>query len=537
MRLRIRGLTCRLSIPPGFLIVAAALPIGSAAQTPQLDWGPHAVGFRVIEALDSTRAFRPLHDYRGDQAAETARPVQLSLWYPARTEADAQRMTGGDFRVLQETELDFGHTVGTAERTRIRAEFIRTAIGFGADSIVAARSWDAPTPVMRDATPAAGPHPTVLYFTGAGVSNPLLPAYLASHGFAVASFPSNGRMTAASLEFTPNALTLDTDIDDAGFVHAQLRRLPLVDARRLAVMSFSGASLTALLWQMRDMQASAIVALEGWERYRRGADIIAGSVHFEPHRVRVPFLMIERAADEVSPQYAKVPDVVEALPWADITRIAFRDAAHGDFLSHAVFGQSPAHAQVFATSARMVRLFLEAQLEGDDSAAGTFAAIAPPASDPFFTVSRDPAIGPVPTEEELFRLAETDPAQALAAYRAATRIVSGDRLFREAVLTRAATFSADPAARVTVMQIVADAYPASIGARFGLGEAYAGAGRTGDAVAAFEAALGLVEELPQDQRAAWRRRIEAARPPGSELHAPDGLHLIDEKERILRSPW
>jgi hypothetical protein len=149
MRLRIRGLTCRLSIPPGFLIVAAALPIGSAAQTPQLDWGLHAVGFRVIEALDSTRAFRPLHDYRGDQAAETARPLQLSLWYPARTEADAQRMTGGDFRVLQETELDFGHTVGTAERTRIRAEFIRTAIGFGADSIVAARSWDAPTPVVR----------------------------------------------------------------------------------------------------------------------------------------------------------------------------------------------------------------------------------------------------------------------------------------------------------------------------------------------------------------------------------------------------
>jgi hypothetical protein len=48
-------------------------------------------------------------------------------------------------------------------------------------------------------------------------------------------------------------------------------------------------------------------------------------------------------------------------------------------------------------------------------------------------VSRDPAIGPIPTEEELFRLAETDPAQALAAYRAATRIVSGDRLFREAV--------------------------------------------------------------------------------------------------------
>jgi hypothetical protein len=36
MRWRILGLTCRLSILPGFLIIAAALPIGSAAQTSQL---------------------------------------------------------------------------------------------------------------------------------------------------------------------------------------------------------------------------------------------------------------------------------------------------------------------------------------------------------------------------------------------------------------------------------------------------------------------------------------------------------------------
>jgi hypothetical protein len=350
----------------------------------------------------------------------------------------------------------------------------------------------------------------VLYFTAAGVSNPLLPAYLASHGFAVASFSSNGRMTRSSLEFTPNALTLDTDLDDAGFAHVLLRRLPLVDARRVAVVSFSGASLAALLWQMRDMQASAIVALEGWERYRRGADITAESVHFEPNRVRVPFLMIERAPDETSPLYAKVPDVVRSLPYADITRIAFRDAAHGDFLSHAVFGQSPAHPPVFAASARMVRLFLETHLEDDDSAARTFAETAPPASDPFFTVSRDPAIGPVPTEEELYRLAETEPAEALAAYRAATRIVSRDRLFREAVLARAANYSADPAARVTIMQIVTDAYPASIGARFGLGQAFAAADRTGDAVSAFESALGLVESVPEEQRAAWRDRIESA---------------------------
>jgi hypothetical protein len=206
---RARQSKCRLAVP-SVLAIAVLLPAGSAGQAPQLDWGPHAVGFRVIEALDSTRAFRPLRDHRGTAAEETARPIQLSVWYPALPDPDGPRMTGGDFRVLRETTLEPGRTPAATDRDRLRAEFIRTAIGAGADSAAAATAWNATTPAVRDAPPVAGAHPAVLYFTAAGVSNPLLPAYLASHGFAVASFSSNGRMTRSSLEFTPNALTLDT---------------------------------------------------------------------------------------------------------------------------------------------------------------------------------------------------------------------------------------------------------------------------------------------------------------------------------------
>lgn len=210
-------------------------------------------------------------------------------------------------------------------------------------------------------------------------------------------------MTEGSLEFTPNALTLDTDLDDAGFVHALLRRLPYADARRLAVVSFRGGSLAALLWTMRDMQVSAVVAVEGWERYRRGADIVRRSVHHEPGRIRVPVLMLERAADETSPRFAKVPDVVEALSWADVTRVAFRDASHGDFLSHVSLGHTPHHGRVYAAAARVIRWFLQATLEGDDGAASSLAALGPPPDDPFFTVSRRRALEPVPTEEEGLR--------------------------------------------------------------------------------------------------------------------------------------
>lgn len=456
----------------------ALRPADAQTTSPEagLDYGPHSVGFAVIEALDSTRAFRPLRDIRGRLAGETARPVQVSIWYPARPEPGSAPMRAGEFRLLRESEVHFGIALTSGDEARLRSGFIEEVAEYGEDPAAAARTWDQPTPAVRDLAPLPGPHPTVLYFTAAGVSNPLLPAYLASHGFVVASFPSNGRMTEVSLELTPNPLTLDTDIDDAGFVHALLRRLPYADTRRLAVASFSSGSLAALLWTMRDMQAAAVVTVEGWERYRRGADIIAGSAHYDAHRVRVPYLMIERAADEASPSYAKVEDVVGALPYADITRVAFRDATHGDFLSHAPFLHSASQPGIFRTTASMIRLFLEAALEDDRDAAASLAALAPPPDDPFFSVARDTAIGPVPTEEELYRLAETDVEALDRVFRDAVGVVPGHELFRERVLTRAARFAATPADRAAIMEIVVSAYPASTRARFGLARALADAG-------------------------------------------------------------
>jgi len=503
----------RALLPLGISASLAAPWPASAQRSLAFDPGPHAVGFTLVEALDSTRAFRPLRDFRGRIAAETARPVQISVWYPAQPVAGARGTAAGEFRLLTHRELDFDIALTASDTARLRAEFVQTAIAAGTDSTAAARLWDEPTPAVRGATPLPGPHPTVLYFGALGANDPLLPAYLASHGFVVAAFPSNGRMTDGALEYTPNALTLETSLNDGGFVHAVLRRLPYADAGRAAVASFSGSSLGALLWVMRDMQASAFVSIEGWERYRRGADILAGSIHYEPHRVRIPMLLIERAPNEASPQFAKVPDVVDALNYAHITRVAFRDASHGDFLSHAPFGQTSRQPDIYQTSARTVRTFLESALMNDAGAARALARLVPPPSDSLFTVLRMPGIGPVPTEEELYHLAETDPAEAASAYRDAIRTVRGSELFRESVLTRAAILAPTPTARAAILEIVADAYPASTAARFRLGQALVEAGRATEAMAVLRRALEIVEDDPSlddEARTEWRARIRAA---------------------------
>jgi len=509
------------TIPIAALLLDLAIALSGQVASPgstarvQLDYGPHAVGFRVIEAYDSTRAFRAKRDFQGRLATgPIARPVQISLWYPAVPDSAAPRMSAGDFRLLAESEVDF-EGIAPAEAERLRAAFVETAARFGTPEDRAEALWYDPIPAARDAAPLPGPHAAVIYFTAAGVSNPLLPTYLASHGFVVASFPSNGRMTEVSLEFFPNALTLDTDIDDAGFVYAWLRRLDFVDTDHLAVVSFSSGSLAALLWHMRDLQADAIVAMESWEQTRRGADIVSASVHYDPGRVRIPYLRIDKAAPESSPAYARVPDVLEALSYAEITRFAFRDAAHGDFLSHSPGLQSEAFEPIYATAALTIRLFLQARLNGDAAAAERLAGLKPPAATgaDFFIRSVRAAQPPVPSEEELFRLAETDPGELARVYRAVSSQRPGDELFREHVLVRAAIFAEAPADRVTILRVVVDAYPRSVSARYRLGTALQDAGREEDGRRVLGDALELVDDDPSleaDDREAWRERIREA---------------------------
>jgi tetratricopeptide (TPR) repeat protein len=415
-------------------------------------------------------------------------------------------MTAGEFRLLEESELDF-EAPSASEAEQILERFVTTAAEYGVEEARSRALLADVTPAVRDAEPLAGTHPTILYVGAAWVSDPLTAAYLASHGFVVAAVPNNGRMTATSIEFSPNPLTLDTGIDDAGYAWSLMRREPLADTDRMGIYAFSATSLHALLWQMRDLQADAIVLVEGWERLRRGADIVRENVQYDPLRVRVPLLLLERAADEDSPLYAKVGDVVDSLAYAERTRIAFTDAQHGDFLSHPMAPPSDAASRVYPRALEITRRFFEAQLEDDREAARWMGALG---DDPGITVQRSVPVAVAPSEEEIFRLAETDPQAAASLVAELSNRV--DRpLFREHVLARAAAFTESPADRVVLWRLIARAYPASSNAWLRLGTSLAEAGRPEDAREALHAALTLVPDDPSlnpAEREERTRRIE-----------------------------
>ena len=168
-------------------LCAIASAESGSALAPSALWGkglaagPHTVGFRVIEHWDRSRAFPGLE----------ARPIQISLWYPAQARAEAPRMPYRAYVQLYEGGLSGGFPALDASAST-RAE----AIWAQRYPDVAAHLLPAPTAAVRDAPFADGSHPLLLYAPGYGaspLSHTALCEYLASHGYVVAASPSLGK--------------------------------------------------------------------------------------------------------------------------------------------------------------------------------------------------------------------------------------------------------------------------------------------------------------------------------------------------------
>lgn len=488
------------------IAIAVAVP-GRVSAQETAGLGPHGVGFRLIEARDSTRAFRAKRDVDGERVAgDTARPVLVALWYPATHASDATRMTVEEFQAIEDVDRAFtsGESAsGGAPTGEPRAD---------AETSPGGDEARAPTPAVRDAPALAGKHPVVLVVGPAWAADPQTPAILASHGYVVAAVALHGRMTYATLEYTPNPLTLDTGVDDLGFVFALLRQEPIADTDRLALSTFSATSLDALLWHTRDMQADALVFVEGWERVRFGADLARASVHYDPLRVRVPVLLVEGQAPGSDPSFELVGDVVDSLAYADVTRVSFPTAAHGDFLSDPGFPGSDQRERVYAETLRIVLRFLEAHLREDPAARREVQELKA-ADDGFFAVRRVPGVRPAPSEEELFRLAEVDAEGLAATVRSIRERHPGRPPFREHVLVRAAQFARAPGDRIAITQVVLETYPASTAARLQLARGLAESGKASEARQVLEAARDQIAADPAVEpsaRAGWLGRIEWA---------------------------
>jgi tetratricopeptide (TPR) repeat protein len=274
--------------------------------------GPDAVGLKVVEQYDFSRAYRSLIDELGKPyQGERARPLQTLIWYPAE-KSSRKPMTVGDYGDLLATEVTFG-------RPQLAPDWKQWLDGMRPtlkDSM-----W-----AVRDAPLLAGKFPVVIYapsISSMSWENADLCEYLASHGYVVVASPDMG---AAAREATVDVADINAQAQDISFLIGYAQGLPDTEMSEIAVAGFSWGGISNLFAAARDNRIDALVALDGSMRYFPGLVKAATDVH--PEQMTIPMLFftqgptsLEKLARHTPSKDTEGPNVLNAWTHGDLITV------------------------------------------------------------------------------------------------------------------------------------------------------------------------------------------------------------------------
>lgn len=399
----IRGInvwTSRIAAVAAICVMPHAIFSQQAAR-PEL-WGdfepgPHAVGFRAEYRYDHGRVELP--EIRRDGSRETrplARRMQIGLWYPARVTRAAPRVRLSDYVDLS----DYGYLendprplrpVATAERNELFARWVfRRAVFESLDEALLPSFLQRRTLAVRNAPAAAGPYPLILIAPGSGGSlteHAITAEYLASHGYVVVGAPSRGSDAADSR--ATDIRVADNQLRDLEYLIGFAAALPMVDARRIGVVSHSWGSVASVLLASRNPTVDAVVSLDGSLNTPAGLEVFARFPTFDVYRVQAPLLVVHSDTRPTDSSFFGI------LPFAPAHDVTVRGLHHLDFVDFALYHTAlgvnssatrspPEHVRkAHAWIGRFTRLFFDAHVKGlADSLApfdGRHPSAAPPA--------------------------------------------------------------------------------------------------------------------------------------------------------------
>lgn len=350
------------------LVLCAPLTI---AATPALQItpaaGPHAVGLRVVAQVDASRLTLPDPDAFGkSRYGERARPMQTLVWYPAA--AGGKHIEYFEYLKTALTEDD--SALPAAELDKGSAKLLREND--------AARMHQ-PMLAVRDAVPAAGMYPVVIYapsFAASALENADLCEYLASHGYIVLASASRG----------PRQRLMSDDVDgleaqaaDIAFLSAYAATLRGADPHQLAVVGYSWGGLANVFAAARSARIKALVSLDG--SVRSYPQLIAAAKYVTPANVAVPMLSIGAQSQSIERlnerEKSTASSFLNSMKYSDVYLATNRLMVHGNFSGQGLHTEPDGAFQEYTRdelavaslwNARYVRAFLDGYLKNDKAA-------------------------------------------------------------------------------------------------------------------------------------------------------------------------
>ena len=496
-------------------VIAATCAFGVGAQSyPQwgkLQPGPYAVGFRHVQKYDHARHVKPVVNFAGVAQGETAYPVQIGIWYPAAKPAQGQPLSYEEFRVIA-LKFESLAPAAAADRETVRTEvrnFSRIReFNFTITDEVLKQVLEARTAAILDARPASGRFPVVLAGGYTLNAASVLCEYLASHGYVVMFAPT--RSEVSTWQGNRPQLALNDRVRAYEYLTAEANALHFANPQKLAVLGVNYDGMPALLYQMENMRAGAVVSINGWETIRPNNGQILNSLYLNRLKMRVPYLNFHW--DQPGAQSPADLSLVDSMKYAERFHFVVEGLDHagliGNPLALPYSGEKRRAGHEYM--ARTVQKFLDRYHKGDAAAEG-FLRNSPAANgSPEVVLKaewRQAALAPAPYDTEFAQILweQKDVARATQIFRDARAANPAVQLFAESELDVYAFRYRQmnrPADELAIRQLVAEAYPRSFGALVNLGMAQSAAGRVDEGIKSYDRAMEMGMEPNAPNRGA-----------------------------------
>ena len=496
------------------IIVTFLFTAGLSAQTvtyPQwggLAPGSYKVGYQVLNQYDRGRSVQPKTDFEGNvNTGETALPIQVSVWYPAEANTKVPAMLFEEYQYITQQKNTFQPL--TEDDRKRAAEGIQFMAKFGADIDLSESDLQTIrhtiTAAHRDAKPAAGKFPVIISGLDGGSSNAnVLYEYLASQGYVVFSTPSISRI--GTLQATHPQIALNERIGNLEYLLNFSHTFSNADPTRLGVLGINFDGMTALLFQMKNRQADAVVSLDGWEGKSGSSNTLKQSVYFDVNKMRVPYLTVLQ--DEKDPRLSLQlsREIFDGFHYAERYYYVLKEMNHSYLIGNlGVLPNLPTEKQkAYQFLYTTLFHFFEAYLK---KSSADLASLKKSASENGYAVDlakielKKSAFPPVPSSEEFEKLIMSENIEKAAnIFQEAKRLNPDVVLFDEQTMNLYAfRFTQRKLSQqvLAIRRLTAEAFPQSVYALDNLGNAYQEMGQKQKALECFEKALSLIDKADQ----------------------------------------
>ena len=480
----------------------------------ELEPGPYTVGFKVVSRYDYSRTYKPKYDYEGRlQSGEPSRPIQISIWYPAKKTGDSVQMLYEEYVYLIVKEESFGELTDE-EKLQSKKRFAQFAQGAPEDKLQ--ELFKTKTAAFKDASPQAGLFPPILFaqaYNLPPLTNFIMCEYLASHGYIVVTSPPLG-MT--SRQPSADLKGVETQLRDIEYLSGFVHDFPNVDQKKLGAIGYSTGTLALALLAIRNTNLDALISLDGAIAFNFGYSILYQSIYYDPSKVHIPIMHMTPREQNQNTDLS----FFESLKYSALHILKFKGLRHYDFSSFGmisntmvpnfatflndIFGRGPSSADTkrgYEVICRYALNFLNAYMK-DNQKSWTFLKRQPEDNGVpkgFLIVESKTGFKAPPTEEQFVDIINKKGIQnAFQIYNAVKKNAPDYVVFKEATINNLGyQFLGSQRIKeaIEIFKLNVKAYPESANVYDSLAEAYMLEGNKDLAIQNYEKTLAL---LPND---------------------------------------